>query len=181
MCILAGGAATRFPGKLSHKLGGVPLIERVYANVRGHYPVYFSVNATFSPDIDAVLDAPMIVDRFPGRGPLGGLITVFENVLHERIFAIAGDAPFVDAAALAALRDAWRPGDEAVTAEPLVALYDRAAFLRAAHHVVHSGSGALKDVVNRLNARSIDLPQRTRINVNTPADLQQARNYEALT
>jgi len=42
--ILAGGEASRFPGKLESDAGGGPLLLRVYRNVRDIGPVFISAN-----------------------------------------------------------------------------------------------------------------------------------------
>ena len=72
--ILAGGEATRLPGKLELDAGGLPLIVRVLQNVRAAGPVYVSANRSFPPEIDMALHCPIVVDRHPGRGPLSGLL-----------------------------------------------------------------------------------------------------------
>ncbi len=181
ICILGGGAASRLPGKLEADIAGKPLIVRVYENVRGTYPVYVSAKDSFGAAVDAMLDCTMIVDRWNGRGPLAGLITVFSQVPHERMFVVAGDAPFADASALRELHDAWREGDEAVVAGPLLALYDRAAFLQAAWPVFTHGSAAVKDVAAKLRARPAKMSERVLTNINTPADLKQIVKYEAVS
>ena len=181
VCILGGGQASRLPGKLEADFEGTPLIVRAFENVGTRYPVYISARSTFRPDIDARLRAPMIVDRWSERGPLSGLISVFFEVAHERMFVVAGDAPFADAHTLQTLSNAWQPGDEAVVAEPLLALYDRAAFLEAAWPVFTHGRAGVKDVVAKLRTRTIALPMIARTNINTPADLQRNRKYEEVS
>src|SRR5579859_5597016 len=95
--ILAGGEATRFPGKLDSDAGGIPLLVRVYQNVRDLGAVYISGDA-ISDSLRRRIDCPIIADRIRHRGPLGGLVSTFESVAADRIFVVAGDAPFVDAA-----------------------------------------------------------------------------------
>ncbi|MDQ6931050.1 MAG: molybdenum cofactor guanylyltransferase [Candidatus Eremiobacteraeota bacterium] len=181
VCILGGGEASRLPGKLEADFEGTPLIVRVFENVSAIYPVYISTKGTFRPDVDARLRAPMIVDRWSERGPLAGLISVFSEVSHERMFVVAGDAPFADARALQMLGDAWQAGDDAVVAEPLLALYGRAAFLDAAWPVFTQGRAGVKDVIAKMRARTVALPITARTNINTPADLQHNRKYEEVS
>lgn len=177
ICILAGGEASRFPGKLERMLDGKPLLARVYENVRGPYPAYISARATFPQALDAHLDCPVIIDSRPGRGPLGGLVDAFAALREERVFAIAGDMPNVDCDTLQTLRDAWQPGDAAVVAthdgrpEPLAALYDRRKFLDAAWDVLAS-TAAVADVARALRARFVPLSQHVLHNINTPADIE---------
>lgn len=180
ICLLAGGRASRFADKLQSDAGGVPLIVRAYRNVRAVAPVFLCGETHFAPAIEAQLDCPRIADRRPGRGPLEGLVSAFERIPQRRVFALAGDAPFVDAATLNEIEHAWKDGDEAVVPvrangermrlEPLCALYDRLAFLRESEPVL-AGSRAVVDVVAALRTRRIALSnERAFFNVNTAAD-----------
>ena len=173
--LLAGGEARRLPGKLELDAGGVPLILRVYGNVRGAGPVYVSANRSFAPEIDMLLDCPIIIDRWPKRGPLAGLYSALEYVREPYVFVAAGDAPNVDGDVISALRAAWEPGLQAVVPvnaegrlEPLCALYERAAFLAAAGPVLRQGSGGVASVVERLTSKRVRLSdERVFTNVNT--------------
>jgi molybdopterin-guanine dinucleotide biosynthesis protein A len=103
------------------------------------------------------------------------------------VFAVAGDAPFVDAGFIDRLANAWEPGDEAVIPshphktrkrlEPLAALYDRAAFLREGSKTLGSGNESLHATVERMHIRELAVaPEDERFftNVNTPADYAAA-------
>ena len=187
--ILAGGRASRLPGKLIADAGAVPLVVRVLRNVRdASNDVVISSSAELEAELRALVDVPVVVDAEPARGPLGGLLTCFATMRSERIFAVAGDAPFVDAAFARRLDAAWRAGDEAVVPvhagaggldrrEPLAALYDRAAFVREGTPVARAGRGSLHAVIERLRARFVradDDPRRF-TNVNTPDDYAALR------
>ncbi|MGA3038112.1 MAG: molybdenum cofactor guanylyltransferase [Vulcanimicrobiaceae bacterium] len=185
--ILAGGGATRLPNKLELEAGGVPMLVRVYRNVSAARKTYISCAGSFSPQIDALLDCPMVVDRWLGRGPLGGLVTTMEVMDTPLVFAVAGDAPFIDAAFIDRLADTWQPGDEAVVPlqpkkahkhlEPLAALYDRAAFLREGTKALGSGDESLHATVERMRIREFPVSredERLFTNVNTPADYAAA-------
>lgn len=176
--ILAGGAASRLPGKLELDADGLPLVVRVFQNVRGIGPVYVSAAGSFSPDIDRALECPVIVDRRPRRGPLAALYDALPKVPHRRVFVVAGDAPFVDGGVADDLRAAWEPGIEAVVPvnqagvlEPLCGLYDRIRLLEAAREVLTLGSGGVTAAVERLHAKRVRLSnERVFANVNTAAD-----------
>jgi molybdopterin-guanine dinucleotide biosynthesis protein A len=185
--ILAGGGATRLPNKLELEAGGVPMLVRVYRNVSAGRKTYISCAGSFSPQIDALLDCPMVVDRWPKRGPLGGLLTTMAVMETPLVFAVAGDAPFIDSTFIDKLADAWQEGDEAVIPvhpnkdrkrfEPLAALYDRAAFLREGTKAFEEGDESLHAIVPRLHAREIPVSredERLFTNVNTAADLAAA-------
>jgi molybdopterin-guanine dinucleotide biosynthesis protein A len=176
--LLAGGEATRLPGKLELDAGGLPLVVRVLRNVRAAGPVYISANRSFPPHIDMALDCPVIIDRWPGRGPLAGLVSALELVREPWFFTVAADAPLVDAGVVRELAAAWEPGIQAVVPvneagrlEPLCALYERVAFLEAAGEAAARGSGGVAAVVERLQAKRVRLSdERVFANVNTAAD-----------
>lgn len=176
--ILAGGQARRLPGKLELDAGGVPLVVRVYRNVREVGPVYVSAAGSFARDIDIALECPIIVDRWPRCGPLAALYGVLGHVRERRVFVVAADAPFVDVHTAEELAAAWQPDVQAVVPvnaagllEPLCALYERAGLLDAAEAALRGGSGAVAAAVERLGAKRVRLSnERVFANVNTAAD-----------
>jgi molybdopterin-guanine dinucleotide biosynthesis protein A len=176
--ILGGGEATRLPGKLELDAGSLPLIARVYRNVAPGRETFISCKGTFPPAVDALLPCPMVVDRWPLRGPLAGLLSTLGEMRSRYIFAVAGDAPFVTSAFIDRLAAELRPGDEAVVPrhaegiEPLAAIYDRAAFLRAGLPLLRAGKGALRLVIEELTTNYVTVEDRAAVfaNVNTPGD-----------
>jgi len=177
--ILAGGRATRFPGKLEAVLDGEPLLARVYHHLREIAPVVIAGAGTFSGALDAALECPIVVDRWPGRGPLGGLLSAAYAVDARRIFAVAGDTPLVTADVARHLLAAWVEGDEAAVPEhegalePLAALYDRAALVREGWECLQSGDASMHAVLARMRVRRVALPAAFFVNVNTAADLSR--------
>ena len=175
--ILAGGRAQRFPGKLEARLHGEPLLARVYRQVRDLAPTVIAGRDTFSATLDALLDCPIVVDRWPDRGPLGGLLSAAHETPSTRIFALAGDTPHVTPAIIEELVDAWREGDEAVVPEhdgrlePLAALYDRQALLREAWTTLQSEDPSMHALLARLRVRRVPCDSQAFVNVNTIADL----------
>jgi molybdopterin-guanine dinucleotide biosynthesis protein A len=104
------------------------------------------------------------------------------------VFAVAGDAPFIDAAFIDRLEALIRPGDEAIVPrrtrdgaariEPLAALYLREAFIREGLPVLSGGSGAMHETVARLKTRYVEIgadDEKLFANVNTPEDYAAAR------
>ena len=152
--LLAGGEATRLPDKLALDTGGVPLVVRTFRAVAVDREIVVSAKGTFPPAIDAMLDAPLVVDRRPKRGPLSGLVSAMTRLKSQFAFAVAADSPLIDADFLAMLEREHRAGDEAVVPfvpyadgrerpEPLAALYDRFAFLPAACEELRTGRGSV--------------------------------------
>jgi molybdopterin-guanine dinucleotide biosynthesis protein A len=188
--VLAGGEAKRLPGKLYLDAGDLPLVVRVYRNVCVGRTTLISCKGALPYEIDLLIDAPAVVDRWPLRGPLSGLLSTMGEVHTPWVFAVAGDAPFVDAAFVDELVAHIQPGDEAVVPrhlhegalriEPLAALYERNAFLREGLPLLSGGDPSLHAVVDRLKTRFVDIADaRMFANVNTRADYDAVR--EALS
>ena len=172
VCILAGGEATRLPGKLALEVGDVPMLVRVYRNVSRGRETWLSTKGPLAPEIAEHVTAPQVIDRWPLRGPLSGLLSTLSEMRTEWVFAIAGDAPFVDAAFIDRLAAYVGPQHDAIVPmhddaaarriEPLAALYRREAFLREGMPVLLGGDGALRLVIDRLRALRPG-PRRTRL------------------
>jgi len=186
VCILAGGQATRLPGKLTLELGDVPMLVRVYRNVSPGRETWLSTKGPLSPEIEAQLGAArQVVDRWPLRGPLSGLLSTLSEMRGEWVFAVAGDAPYVDAAFIDRLQAHVAPQHEAIVPmhgedgkriEPLAALYRREAFLREGTPVLLGGRGALRLVIDRLQTRFVPVKDVHAFeNVNTPDDYAKVR------
>jgi molybdopterin-guanine dinucleotide biosynthesis protein A len=179
--VLAGGEATRLPGKLYLDAGDLPLLVRVYRNVSAGRETMLSCKAALPYEIDLLIDAPAVIDRWPLRGPLSGLLSTMSELRAPWVFAVAGDEAFIDAAFIDTLAAQIEPGDEAIVprrqrdgaghAEPLAALYLRSAFLREGLPVLSGGNGALHTVLERLRTRYADIADdRIFANINTPED-----------
>lgn len=189
VCLLAGGEATRLPGKLALSVGDVPMLVRVYRNVSAAGPTWISTKDELPDEIGAAIDAPRVLDRWPKRGPLSGLLSTMSEMRSTWVFAVAGDAPFIDAALARRLAKHIGPGVEAVVPmhgaephriEPLAALYRREAFLREGMPVLLSGAGALRLVIDRLETRFMAVrDERAFTNVNTPSDYDALRETPA--
>ena len=184
--VLAGGEAKRLPGKLFLDAGDLPLLVRVYRNVSVGRTTMLSSNGALPYEIDVLIDAPAVVDRWSLRGPLSGLLSTMSALAAPWVFAVAGDAPFVDAAFIDMLEAQIASGDEALVprhlragktqVEPLAALYARAAFLREGLPVLLTGNGSLHATLERLATRYIDIAdERVFTNVNTPEDYASLR------
>jgi molybdopterin-guanine dinucleotide biosynthesis protein A len=185
VCILAGGEATRLPGKLALDVGDVPMLVRVFRNVSPGRETWLSTKGPLPDAVAPHIDAPQVLDRWPLRGPLSGLLSTFSEMRAEWVFAVAGDAPFVDGAFVDQLEacasdayDAVVPMHEtnAKRIEPLAALYRREAFLREGMPVLLGGEGALRLVIDRLRTRYFPVrDERAFANVNTPDDYARIR------
>lgn len=191
VAILAGGEATRLPGKLLLAVADddardVPMLVRVLAQMRDAGPreIVIAAKSTFPAEIDALLDVPLAIDRWPGRGPLAGMLTAMACMRSRFVFAVAGDAPNLTATFARDLATHLAPGVEAIVPsgahgriEPLAALYDRLSFVRAGLPVLRSGHGSLRRVIAELDARYVPIANDGYFaNINTPADYASVRD-----
>lgn len=178
--LLAGGAATRLPGKLERMVNGKPLMLHVLDHLHsGGWPIYVAAAKPLSATIASTLRATPIYDAAPLRGPLWALLDASAQIDADRIFAIAADQPHLEATALRRLAAEWQPGDEAVVPqhaggiEPLAALYERAALRRAANSL-RAERRAVRDLLTILRVRYVTMDPCYFVNVNTPDDLARA-------
>jgi molybdopterin-guanine dinucleotide biosynthesis protein A len=178
--ILAGGNASRFPNKLEQSIDGEPMVVRVFRAMRAtSWPVYVAGKGSFTAEIDARLECPLLVDRWPGSGPLGALLSACGEIAHERVFAVAADEPLVDARLLETLASAWREGDRAVVPEhdgriePLAALYATSSVIHEGFTLFGQARSGMHDLIERLSAHRVPVSGSYFANVNTPADLRR--------
>jgi molybdopterin-guanine dinucleotide biosynthesis protein A len=129
--------------------------------------------------VDAALAAPLLVDRWPPRGPLHALLSASPFIAVDRIFAVAADQPQLEPEVLERLAAAWRPGDEAVVpehaggVEPLAALYDRFALLREGLRLHRTGRAAMRDLIAAVATRFVPMESGHFCNINTRIDLER--------
>jgi molybdopterin-guanine dinucleotide biosynthesis protein A len=180
--LLAGGRASRLPGKLARMAGSQPLLLHAYRNACAlGWPVFVAGKGSLPAEIDAQLECPLLVDRWSGGGPARALLSACDAIRQPRILALAGDAPFAGPEALSAVAGAWRDGDEAVVpvhdgrCEPLAAVYARSALLRETFTFLRQANVAMHALIDRMKTRFIELPGSYFLNVNTPAELAALR------
>jgi molybdopterin-guanine dinucleotide biosynthesis protein MobB len=94
LIILAGGRNSRIQTrKALLSVGGRPLVERIVERLR---PVADGcLIVTGDPEAFAFLGVPTTADRYPGKGPLGGLEAGLHASTAELNLAVACDLPFV--------------------------------------------------------------------------------------
>lgn len=182
--VLAGGEATRFPGKLEAPFDGVPIVERVVCALRGAGDdLVLSIGSRTDDALAARLGVRAVRDDAAARGPLGGLLAAALALPAPWLFAAPGDAPLLDIAFVRTLWDARADDDDAIVARegacgrvhPLPAFYRRAALAREAPAVFASGRRSLRALLERLGTRVVEVtPGLAALhNVNTPDELRE--------
>ena len=127
-----------------------------------------------------------LADRFPGEGPVGGILTALEATQAGWLLCVAVDLPLVRQPLLALLlsraghQQAVVPRLEAP--EPLLALYSRRA-LQALRAAFDQGERSARRIlqhlevewVERLELLAVDPELVSFLNVNRAEDLERAR------
>ncbi|KAF0093919.1 MAG: bifunctional molybdenum cofactor biosynthesis protein MoaAD [Puniceicoccaceae bacterium 5H] len=124
--------------------------------------------------------APVVVDRWPGQGPLGAILSAQLTQPHAEWLVLACDLPLLDARTLERLLAGASPEDAAVAfrsafdgkPEPLCALY-RPALRPALQRAWAYDVRCPRKVLTATGVRLLALPSPCALdNANTPADWQ---------
>jgi len=190
--VLAGGRSLRMGvDKTLLSLDGRTLVARVCDAVG--QVCEKTVVVTNRPEVleDAALPAEVEVlrDEIAYQGPLGGLATALSSAGTEWVLAVAADMPHLEPGIIQALYDVRDGGDIVVPVtdkgpEPLLALYKTQSCIGPAHEVLATGRRRLVALFSQVKVievpvdalRSADPDLRSLVNVNTPADLADARD-----
>ena len=177
--VLAGGRSRRY-GQPKHAVpvGGTPMIERALAALEAVVEAVVVVVASGS--VDGVDDAHTIVDRLPGKGPLGGLHAALHRASElgmDGVVLLACDLPLVDARVISALAGeegrllAPLRGGSGI--QPLCAVYET-SLLPMVEERLGGGDLSLHALFREAGGRTVELGEGSFTNVNTPADRAQA-------
>ena len=183
--ILTGGASRRMGrDKATLEWNGTTMLQSLIDRYAALGPVAVSVDRAGRFPFHGAAE---LVDRFPGMGPLNGLVSGFESTDEPLLFLTATDLPFGDPAL--ALRLAERIADAGAAVlcrgvkgmEPLFAVYARKA-LPEARSCLASGKKSFRDLFERVTVRSV-LPEEVPefdlryilTNVNTPEEYAGAK------
>lgn len=116
-----------------------------------------------------------VVDRYPGEGPLGGIITALSSLPAGLVLVAACDLAWVTASVFRALLAGLGDADVAIAhsgrPEPLCALWVSPRCLEPLEHSFAAGERAVHRGLGALVIESIAVEPRWLRNVNTPADL----------
>jgi molybdopterin-guanine dinucleotide biosynthesis protein A len=195
--ILAGGQSRRMgvdKALLRLVPGGPTLIEQVAAAVGA---VAGETLIVANDRRCAFLNLPIVHDRYPGAGALGGIYSAVAAAAHDHCLVVACDMPFLSAPLLRAL--AAQPRDYDVLAPFLPVAESRQGTTGGVYETLHAlyGRGALAAMREQLEAgrykivgffprvrvrpfpveevRRHDPTLRSFFNVNTPERLTEAR------
>lgn len=187
--IIAGGKGARMGGAVKGLLevAGRRIIDRQLAALRPLFPRVFVVANDPAPWSDLAVE--VVPDRaLAGSGPLAGLDAALAALApgEDAVVCVAGDMPFLGAAALTLLRDHC-PDAQAVVPrvathpDPLFARYHRSCAAPIAAAVAEGRlktSAILAELavvyLDEPTLRAADPQLLCLINLNTPEDLARA-------
>ena len=190
VAVLAGGRSSRMGTDKSFvRVLGRPLIEHILAQVAGLGDETLIV--TNRPDEYAYLGLPLFSDVLPDTGALGGLYSALHAARQRHILCIACDMPFVVRPLLDYLLSLRHVGEAVVPRlagqpEPFRAIYRRDCQERMLA-ALDAGRLRVSGIFAELQVRYVDEAEIDRfdperlsfVNVNTPADLEQAQGLAA--
>jgi len=167
--LLVGGASMRFGSpKALARLGGDTLAERAWRTLGEACDERIAVGK-----IADRLELPFAVldDGTETRAPIAGVVAGLAAARSDLCVVLPVDCPLVDSPLLLALADACADGDAVVPQTgPLPGAYRKSA-LPALQRRLAAERLSLRDALNELDARTIQLDERLLANVNTPEDL----------
>lgn len=188
--LLAGGPATRLPGKLGLDVDGEPMLVRAYRRLtHAGWPCVISVRAPLAVPMPGDAPYQVALDDVPDGGPLGGLRNAASLVRTPLMFAAAADLPNLSAefaARLLVAYDGARPRTPAAVlptwpdghVEPLAALYDTQAYARGAAAALAAGRRKVTAALDGLDVLAYAAQpddEDALLNVNTPQDYARLR------
>ncbi|MEZ4829416.1 MAG: molybdenum cofactor guanylyltransferase [Bacteroidia bacterium] len=131
--VLAGGRSTRMgKDKGRIQLHTLPLREHIFHLMKaaGLDSVYISCRADQAAGLG---DYPVIVDHYPGTGPLGAILSAFETDENSAWLVLACDMPMLSAQTIRQLIQQRKPhlpatvfSDETGYIQPLAAIWEPA-------------------------------------------------------
>ena len=167
--VLAGGASRRMGrDKAFVDVGGRPLASVAIDALRDAGAR--EVLAIGGTGLEA-MGCRAVADRWPGEGPLGGLVTALSAATDEAVVVLSCDLPFVTAGAVRSLLEAG--GDVAMPdGEPLVAVWSRSTCLPVLLRAFEAGERSPLRVLAGLDVRTVvfDDPAWA-VDADTPAEL----------
>lgn len=191
IALLAGGQSSRMgQDKAFVRVTHRPILEEIIEQVHGLADE--TVLVTNRPEAYQHLGLPLFGDVWPDKGALGGIYTALSVAAHPHVLCLACDMPFVSRPLLEWLCSLREAADVILPrlngeAEPFRAVYAKAACLPPIHASLSENRMRIISFLGAVRVRYVDEPElqqfdptlRSFFNINTPADLERARQLAA--
>ncbi|MFC1949124.1 molybdenum cofactor guanylyltransferase [Chloroflexota bacterium] len=186
--ILAGGKNLRLGrNKALEIFNGHSLIEHIIERLSPLSSQTLVVTSQEQTDFPAASKAEVLVDLYPGKGPLGGIYTGLQASLTSHSLVVACDMPFLNTDLLKYMIglsggfDAVVPKLEEGMVEPLHAIYSHSCIeemkkrLESNHLGVHTFLNTVRvRYIEREEIQRLDPEFRSFFNINYQKDLERA-------
>ena len=180
--ILAGGQNKRFAGtnKAFKQVGKASIFEHIYGIFRELFDQILLV--TNQPEKYLAWDIPMATDLIDIRSSLTGLHTGLFHTATPYAFFAACDTPFLKKEVVQVVLNAIEPNLDIVVPqtelgyEPLCAAYSRHCLLEKRQFQIQRLFKTMRTLkISETTLRDIDPDLISFFNINTPEDLERAR------
>jgi molybdopterin-guanine dinucleotide biosynthesis protein A len=182
--ILAGGANSRFEGRIKAKLfiAGKPIISWILDAMDDLFEEILIVTNT-PEEYKVFSNCRLVPDQFSKVGPIGGIHAALKTVSSEAIFVFAGDMPLLDKNLIVRQIEYYNKNKCDVLVplistniEPLHAIYNIAITEVLEKQLMDEKEYSVRKLFKRLNVNYLELEdsEDTRnyfFNVNTQSDL----------
>jgi len=190
--VLAGGGSTRFgQDKALAEIDGKPMLTRMCELLKG---ATSTVHVVAAPSKYASLGIEAVADRWPGEGPLGGIITALQRTeedgpQNEWNLIVSCDMPFLTREWIAFLVQRASQSEAQVVLprshhglEPLCACYKTNAggalqtvFEAGVRKVTQALQQVKTEVLDEADWKRFDSDGRLFWNMNTPVEYDEAK------
>lgn len=164
--LLVSDEVTYEPSVRGHN-SELPRLWEVFRNVSYHHPTVIAAKHALPFELDEAVGVPVVIDHWPDRGPLSGVMSGMREVRTPWVFACSAKRTSVDDAFIERLWHYWHPGDEALIATrdddehsviaPYASLYRREAFMREGMKQLIDHDGEIRHVIPKLRARYVPI------------------------
>lgn len=176
--VLCGGDSRRMGrDKALLAIDGVAMAERVARALAAGGCGEVVLVGGHRDGLIAATGRPWREDRWPGDGPLGGLLTALAAAGDRDVVVAACDLPDLDGATVAALvaagrEDAAADAVVAVTAHPHLVGWWRSTTRPQVERLFAGGERGIRRALRHLHVIEVAVPPEVVRNVNTPEELR---------
>lgn len=145
----------------------IPRLWEVFRNVSYHHPTVIAAKHALPFEIEEAVGTPVIIDHWPNRGPLSGVMTAMRDVRTPWVFACSARRISIDDEFIERLWRHWHPGDEALVATrdddnheviaPYASLYRREPFVREGMKQLIGNDGEIRHLIPKLRTRYVPI------------------------
>jgi molybdopterin-guanine dinucleotide biosynthesis protein A len=145
----------------------LPRMWQVFRNFSNHYPTVIAAKHALPFEIDEAVGVPVVIDHWPNRGPLSGVLSGMREVRSPWVFACSAKRSSIDDHLIDRLWHYRHPGDEALVAAldhdnhdtiaPYASLYRREPFMREGMKQLIDHDDEIRHLIPKLRTRYVPI------------------------